>query len=119
MSTKDLMGARPTVYLTQRPEPGENQQAKARAPRARCRGGSRRTVEGTKAGARCWLLIWLESSLSVPLSFAPDTEWESGLMIKVHAEDPGWGGGRGQPTGRKEGKIIHQEELFHSLSMCC
>lgn len=64
-------------------------------------------------------MIHLESSLSVPLSFAPDTEWESGPMIKAHAEDPGWGGGWDQPTGRKEGKIIHQEELFHSSSVCC
>lgn len=74
MSRKHLMGARPTVYLTLRPEPEKHQHAKVSAPRARGRGGSKRTVEGTKAGARRWLLICLERSLSVPLSFAPDTE---------------------------------------------
>lgn len=63
--------------------------------------------------ARCWFLIFLESSVLFPLSVTLDNEWESGMMTKVHAEDA-----CGEPAHWKEGKeIIHQEELFHSSSL--
>ena len=76
-------------------------------------GGARDLQTRAEAEARCWLLIFLESSVLVPLSITPDSEWESGVMTKAHADDA-----CGEPAHRKEGKeIIHQEELFHSSSL--
>ena len=72
------------------------------------------TTKQTKAGARCWLLIFLESSVLVPLSISPDTEWESGVMTKAHAEDV-CGGVGVSPTGRKERRIIHQGVIHFSI----
>lgn len=46
-----------------------------------------------RQGARCCLLIFLESSVLVPLSITPDSEWELGVMTKVHAE-----GAYGEPA---------------------
>ena len=63
------------------------------------------------------LLIFLESSLLVPLSFTPDTEWESWAMTKAHMEDASLVGTGDWITGRKEEWIVHQEELFHFSSM--
>lgn len=68
--------------------------------------------KGPRQGARRWFLMFLESSLFVPLSFTPDTEWESWVMTKAHTEDAGWGWGSSL-GGRNKGLFTKNFSISH------
>lgn len=94
------MGAKPTVCLPPRPELGEHQQAQARGPMLDGEAEAGEVQEGPRRQVSRWLLIFLDSSRLVPLSFTPDTDWESEVMTKVRVEDAG--GGVSPLEGRRD-----------------